>query len=101
MAFLCRIYEVHRYFISYQPRSGFSVYLPHSTGHPLGDATWLAAGMCTDKQTHSGGGRRDEANGEGRYSCTLCVLSLAWAVVGLSRAEGDGDRRSTRVDRVD
>lgn len=75
MAFLCRIYEVHRYFISYQPRSGFSVYLPHSTGHPLGDATWLAAGMCTRISRHTAGvagGTRQMARAGTRV---LCVYS--------------------------
>lgn len=67
MAFLCRIYEVHRYFISYQARSGFSVYLPAFDRPPPSTTTWLAAGMYThthvDKQTRGGGGRRDERRG--------------------------------------
>lgn len=105
MAFLCRIYEVHRYFISYQPRSGFSVYLPHSTGHPLGDATWLAAGMCTRISRHTAGvagGTRQMARAGTRVLCVYSRSRGRWTLAcrrgWWSAVDSRGSSRLNRLD---
>lgn len=104
MAFLCRIYEVHRYFISYQPRSGFSVYLPHSTGHPLGDATWLAAGMCTRISRHTAGvagGTRQMARAGTRVLCVYSRSRGRWLDSRVQKGMVIDSRGSSRLNRLD